>query len=107
MMGLELPLVTATMARLAEPRLSLAAYGGVVFPLSLVIEGPIIMLLSASTALARDRASYDLMRRFLWGSILSLTAIHVLVAFTPLFDVVAGQWLGVPAEILEDRKSVV
>ncbi len=105
MMGLELPLVTATMARLAEPRLSLAAYGGVVFPLSLVIEGPIIMLLSASTALARDRASYDLMRRFLWGSIGVLTAIHALVAFTPLFDVLAGRWLGAPPEILEPART--
>ena len=101
MMGLELPLVSATMARLPDPRISLAAYGGVVFPISLVIEGPIIMLLSASTAMARDRASYRLMRRFVWQSIAVLTVLHALVAFTPLYDVVAGQWLGVPPETLE------
>lgn len=104
MMGLELPLVGATMARLPDPRISLAAYGGVVFPISLVIEGPIIMLLSASVALARDRASYRLMRRFMWQSIAFLTALHALVAFTPLYDVVAGQWLGVPAETLEPAR---
>lgn len=104
MMGLELPLVSATMARLADPRISLAAYGGVVFPISMVIEGPIIMLLSASTALAGDRASYCLLRRFMWVSVAILTAIHALVAFTPLFDIVAGQWLGVPTETLEPAR---
>ena len=101
MMGMELPLVGATMARLSDPRISLAAYGGVVFPVSLVIEGPIIMLLSASVALALDKASYMLMRRFMWLAVAVLTFLHVLVAFTPLYDVVAGQWLGVPAETLE------
>ena len=55
-MGLELPLVSAVVARLPDPTVSLAAYGGVVFPLALLIESPIIMLLSASTALARDLA---------------------------------------------------
>jgi hypothetical protein len=104
MMGLELPLVTATMARLPDPRISLAAYGGVVFPISLVIEGPIIMLLSASTAMARDRHSYELMNRFTWALAGALTAIHALVAFTPLFDIVAGQWLGVPVETLEPAR---
>lgn len=104
MMGFELPLVSATMARLPDPRISLAAYGGVVFPISLVIEGPIIMLLSASTALARDRASYNLMRRFMWASVAVLTGLHALVAFTPLYDVVARQWLGVPPETLEPAR---
>ena len=63
MMGLELPAVSAVMARLPEPTVSLAAYGGVVFPLALLIESPIIMLLSASTALSRDWPSYRLVRR--------------------------------------------
>ena len=51
LMGVELPLVVATVSRLANPEIHLAAYGGVVFPLSLLIEAPIIMILVASTAL--------------------------------------------------------
>ena len=43
-MGVELPLVVATVSRLANPEIHLAAYGGVVFPLSLLIEAPIIMI---------------------------------------------------------------
>ena len=99
LMSIELPLVSAVLARLAEPRISLAAYGGVVFPISLLIESPIIMLLAASTTLSRDWASYLLVRRFMVGAALALTAIHAAVAFTPLFDLVVGRWIGAPAEI--------
>jgi hypothetical protein len=98
-MGFELPLVSAVMARLPDPVTSLAAYGGVVFPLSLMIEAPIIMMLSASTALARDRASYRLLRRFALWTAAGLTALHVLVAFTPLFDLVVAGLMHAPAEI--------
>jgi len=67
-----------------------------VFPLALLIESPIIMLLTASTALSKDLASHRLVQRFMWTTSLGLTALHVLIAFTPLFDVVVGGILGVP-----------
>ncbi len=54
LMGLEGPAISAVIARLANPEINLAAYGGVVFPLALFIEAPIIMLLAASTALSTD-----------------------------------------------------
>ncbi|MGH7727115.1 MAG: hypothetical protein ACREOU_16975 [Candidatus Eiseniibacteriota bacterium] len=101
LMGFELPAVSAVMARLPDPTVSLAAYGGVVFPLALLIESPIIMLLSASTALSKDRASYRLVRRFMLVAGLSLTAFHALVAFTPLYDFVVGQLLRPPPDVLE------
>jgi hypothetical protein len=104
MMGLELPAVSAVMARLPEPTVSLAAYGGVVFPLALLIESPIIMLLSASTALSRDWPSYRLVRRAMLTMGGALTALHALVAFTPLYDVVAAHVLGIPADILEPAR---
>ena len=37
MIGIELPLLSAVVARLANPEINLGAYGGVVFPLSLLI----------------------------------------------------------------------
>ena len=58
LMTVEMPLISAAMARLAFPEINLAAYGGVVFPISLIIESPIIMLLAVSTALSKDRDSY-------------------------------------------------
>ena len=54
LMGAELPALSAVVARLANPEINLAAYGGVVFPLALIFELPVIMLLAASTALSKD-----------------------------------------------------
>lgn len=104
LMGLELPAVSAVMARLPDPKVSLAAYGGVVFPIALLIESPIIMLLAASTALARDLPSYRLVRRFTFTVAGSLVALHALVAFTPLYDVLAVRLLAVPDEVREPAR---
>ena len=103
-MGLELPAVSAVMARLADPEIHLAAYGGVVFPISLLIEAPVIMLLAASTALSKDWNAYRFLRRFMLQLAISLTLLHILVAFTPLYDVVVIGVLGVPAEIVEPAR---
>jgi hypothetical protein len=101
LMGLELPLVSAVIARLPDPRVSLAAFGGIVFPLALLIESPVIMLLSASTAFARDRENLRFLNRVMLALGGGFTALHVLVAFTPLYDLVAGGLLGLPPEVRE------
>ena len=105
LMGLELPLVSAVMARLAYPEISLAAFGGVVFPVSLFIEGPVIMLLAASTTLSRDADSYRLIQRVMMIMGLGLTVLHMLIAFTPLFDLVVGKWIGPPDEVLPAART--
>src|SRR5512137_2394412 len=68
LMGAELTIVSAFVARLANPEINLAAYGGIVMPLAFIIESPIIMLLSASTALSKDCASFVRMRRFMMAA---------------------------------------
>jgi hypothetical protein len=105
LMGLELPLVSAAMARMPHATVSLAAYGGVVFPLALLIESPILMLLTASTALARDRRSYRIVRRFMFVASGLLTLVHLALAFTPLFDWVAGSLIGVPEPVREPARA--
>lgn len=104
LMGVELPLVSAVMARLADPQIHLAAYGGVVFPVALIIEAPIIMLLAASTALGRDRASYRLMHRFMMVAGGLLTVVHAVLAFTPAFDRVLVPLLDPPAAVIEPAR---
>ncbi|MFL7894390.1 MAG: hypothetical protein AB8I56_20205 [Anaerolineales bacterium] len=101
LMGVELPVLSAVMARLPNPEINLAAYGGIVFPLALIIESPIIMLLAASTALSKDSTSYQLIRRFMLVSGTLLTGLHILIAFTPLYYFVAEQLLGAPQVIVE------
>ena len=104
LMAVELPLVSAVVARLPLPQVSLAAWGGVIFPVALIIESPIIMLLAASTALSRDRQSFLLVRRFMLWTAITLTALHALVAFTPLYDLVVGGLIGPPPEVIEPAR---
>ncbi|MCP4539976.1 MAG: hypothetical protein GY832_22780 [Chloroflexi bacterium] len=100
-MAIEGPMMSAVVARLADPEMNLAAWGGIVWPLALLIESPIIMLLSASTALSKDWDSYCKLRRFMMVMSAALTVLHILVAFTPLYYVVVVGIFGVPAEIIE------
>lgn len=104
LMSAEMPALSAVVARLAEPAINLAAYGSVVFPLALIIEAPIIMLLAASTALSKDWDSYLKVRRFMMRAAALLTTLHVLVAFTPLYYVVVAGVIGVPPEIVEPAR---
>lgn len=98
-MGAELPLFTAFVARLPDSEIQLAAYGAVVFPIALVVEGPIIMLLAASTALCVDRESTRKVHRFMMVAGALLTLLHVTITATPLFGWVTETLLGVPHEV--------
>jgi len=100
-MGTETPTLTAFVARMALPEINLAAWGSLVYPISLAVEGPIIMLLAASTALASDKPAYAKLFKYMLVMSAVLTAAHVLIAFTPLFYVVAGGLLKVPLELHE------
>ena len=103
-MGVEIPALSAVVARLANPVVNLAAYGGIVFPLALIIESPIIMLLAASTALSKEWDSYLKMRRFMMIAGALLTLLHVLVVVTPLYYVVVGDLFGAPEAIKEPAR---
>ena len=94
-MGLEQPAIAAVIARLPDPKVQLGAYGSVVFPIALLIEAPIIMLLAASTELSRDRARYATVVRYTRVMGMVLTGLHLLVAATPL-----GPCSGGAAEII-------
>lgn len=101
LMGAELPAISAVIARLPYPEINLAAYGGIVFPLALIIEAPIIMLLAASTALSKDLDSYRKIWKFMMVSGASLTLLHILIAVTPLYYFITRNILGAPEVIIE------
>ena len=104
MMAAEQPVLSAFIARLPQPEINLAAYGGVVFPLALIVEAPIIMLLAASVGLSRDMQSFLRIRKFMMLSGLILTCLQLLVAVTPLYYVVVRQIIGAPEEIIEPAR---
>lgn len=100
LMALELPAINIVITRLANPEIHLAAYGSLVFPLALLVEAPIIMLLAASTALCSDWETYRKIRRFTHVLSFVMTAIHALIAFTPLYGFIARDILSAPEEII-------
>ncbi len=100
LMAFEGPMVNAIIARLANPEINLAGFGSVSEPLRSLTTAPLLMLLSASVALVQDWKSYLKIRRFMWTASGVMTAVHFLLAFTPLYFVVVRGLLGIPEEVL-------
>jgi len=84
MMSVEGPLIAAVIARMAEPKLNLAAYG-VAFAFALIIEAPVIMLLSASTALVQNPQSFYKLRRFTYLLNGIITGSMLVLLIPPVF----------------------
>mgnify|MGYP000964194073 CR=1 FL=1 len=100
MMAAEGPIVAAVIARMPDATLNLAAFG-VASAFSSLIEAPILMLLAAATALAKDEASYRSLRRFAFGLNAMLTALMFVVIAPPVFWHVSRRWLELPEEVGE------
>ncbi|MFW6084417.1 MAG: hypothetical protein ACODAA_04330 [Gemmatimonadota bacterium] len=100
MMATEGPFLAAVIARLADPKFNLAAHG-VAFAFGILIEAPVIMLMSAATALVEDATSYRRLRNF--ANVLNVGATGVLlVLLVPsVFDLVAQGALGLPDPVAE------
>jgi hypothetical protein len=104
MMALEQPILAAVIARLPQPKEQLAAFG-ITFSLALLIEGPIIMLLTASTALARGKQSYGQLLRFTTLLATGITALHLLVALTPAYNFLVDVLIGAPEQLVEPSRQ--
>ena len=100
MMAIEQPAISATLARLPNPEFNLAAFG-VTWSLALMVEGPVIMLLTAGTALPHDRQSYRRLLNFTHMMTISLTALHLLIGLTPLYGFIVGRLIGAPEDVVE------
>lgn len=98
MMAMEGPFLAAVIARLADPTYNLAAYG-VAFALAILIESPVIMLMSASTALVEDASSYRKLRNFANALNVGSTLVLLLVVFPPVYDILMHMLLGLPREV--------
>jgi progressive ankylosis protein len=100
MMALEGPFLAAIVARLADPTFNLAAYG-VAFALAILIESPVIMLMSAATALVEDAVSYRKLRNFANALNALSTGLLLLVLVPGVFGTLMGPILGLPDEIAD------
>lgn len=98
MMAAEGPFLAAIIARMSAEKLNLAAYG-IAYAFGLVAESPVIMLMSASTALCRDKTSYLRLRNFTLVLCLTVTALLALFLLPPVFYLCAENLLGLSNDI--------
>lgn len=98
MMALEGPFLAAVIARLPDEVFNLAAYG-VTLAFAFIVESPVVMLMTASTALVRDRVSLRRLRAFAYALNGLVTAILLFVLVPSVFDLLARQVMALPDEV--------
>lgn len=98
MMALEQPFLVSVIARLPDAKHNLAAFG-IAFSFALIVEAPVIMLMSASTALVTDRNSYKKLKRFTDILNLSVVIVQLLVLIPPVFNFIIQDLMGVPENV--------
>ncbi|MDT8435667.1 MAG: hypothetical protein RRA92_02820 [Gemmatimonadota bacterium] len=100
MMAAEGPFLAAVIARLADPKFNLAAHG-VAFAFAILVEAPVIMLMSAATALVEDATSYRRLRRFANLLNAGSTGLLLFVLIPPVFDFLMRTAVGLPDEVAD------
>ncbi len=97
-MACENPFVAAIIARADNPKFNLAAFG-VAFSFALIVEAPIIMLMTASTALVKNKDAFHKLYRFTGMLNLGITVL-MLVILTPfVFNPLIKGLIGLPDHI--------
>jgi len=93
MMMAEAPIIASFIARLPDPKYNLAAFG-VAYSIAMFFESPVIMMLSASTTLVRDRHSFLVLRRFAYLLNGLITILFVLALTPPVYGFFVAGLIG-------------
>jgi Na+-driven multidrug efflux pump len=100
MMSVEGPFVVAVIGRLADPASNLAAFQ-VAFSVAMLVESPIMMLLSASAALGNSRPQYEQLFRFASLMNVPLSLLMVVIGVPPIFAKLNQVFWGLPVEVAQ------
>ena len=98
MMGVEGPFLAAIIARMPDPKFNLAAHG-VAYAFALLYEAPVIMLMSAATALVSDAESFRKLRNFARALGAGTTTILLLSQIPPVHRFLLLDLVGLPEEV--------
>ena len=98
MMAFEQPILISFIARLNDAKYNLAAFG-IAGSFAMIIEAPIIMLMTASTALVTGRHSYRKLKRFTDILNAGITAIQLIILIPPVFNYIVIALMEVPEEV--------
>lgn len=104
MMAFEGPFISALIARMAEPKFNLAAYG-VAFSFAIIIESPVIQMMSAATALVSNRQTFYKLRNFTYILNGLTTCIMLLFLLQPVFYFVTIDLINLP-EVVADLTHI-
>jgi len=100
MMSLEGPFIAAIIARLVDPKFNLAAYG-VAFSFALIVEAPVIMMMTASTSLVKEYESLRKLRQFSWMLNAITTAVMLVLIIPDIFYFITLRLIGLPEHVAE------
>lgn len=100
MMASEGPFLAAIIARLPDPTYNLAAHG-VAFALAILIEAPVIMLMSAATSIVRDRESFLKLRNFSRALGVGTTGVLLVLLIPDVYAFLIPGAMGVPEQVAE------
>ncbi|MBN2048527.1 MAG: hypothetical protein JW750_11850 [Anaerolineaceae bacterium] len=100
LMLIENPFLNGVLARLPGPEQSIAAFG-IIFSIAVVIESPIVPLLTTSTALTKNSQHFAIIRRFSVMLLMLTVGLHALLSWTPLFDLIIIPVINMPEELVE------
>ncbi|MGI8922958.1 MAG: hypothetical protein ACR2HJ_02785 [Fimbriimonadales bacterium] len=103
-MALESPIAIGVLSRLSGVEVNTAAFF-VLMGLALWIESPVIDLLSTSTTLSKNYQDFLTLQRFALGVIGVVTAVHFLVAWTPLYGFITESIMGIPPEVADAARD--
>ncbi len=98
MMAYEQPYLISFIARLDDAKYNLAAFG-IAGSFALIVESPIIMLMSASTALVKDRSSYWKLFRFATVLNSAITLVQLIILIPPVFNFIVVRVMEVPENV--------
>jgi len=98
MMAIEGPILTSVIARLQDPTYNLAAYG-VAVALAMFIESPVIMLLSTTVALGKDKRSVRALHRFMLNVNTLVTVGMLIVSIPMVYDVLVHDVIHLPDDV--------
>jgi len=98
MMAFEQPFLIAFIARLNDAKFNLAAFG-IAGSFAMIVESPIIMLMSASTTLVTGRNSYRKLKRFTDILNAGITGIQLVILIPPVFKYIVIGLMEVPEDV--------
>ena len=99
-MASEQPMITSFISRLPDATNQLAAFG-YSFALALFIEGPVVQMLSAGTAITKSVSSYKKILKVMNILAIITLAVHLLFCIPLLFNYTAEKVFNLPEKLID------